>query len=99
MYRLPETTSIFTAELFAVHAAVKYIKNTNKKYVVLIDSKSVIDSIKYINKNPIVHSIYRLLKNRTIDITFMWIPSHRGIIFNEKADKLAKLALEKNIST
>ena len=62
------------------------------------DSKSVLEAIdSQENKNPLImdtlESIYKLRKRRKY-IEFCWIPSHIGIIGNEKADRAAKAALD-----
>uniref|UniRef100_A0A8D8XQG2 RNase H type-1 domain-containing protein n=1 Tax=Cacopsylla melanoneura TaxID=428564 RepID=A0A8D8XQG2_9HEMI len=51
------------------------------------------------NINPIALSIRKLLFDykRRYNIEFIWVPSHVGIPGNEKADQLAKEALNENI--
>ena len=45
--KLPNNTSIFTAEVFAIRSALLYIKNNNLKNVLMCtDSKSSIQSLK-----------------------------------------------------
>lgn len=62
------------------------------------DSKSVLQALQNINfKNNTSHlikirnSINKFVKNRGM-IKLTWIPSHCGIIGNERADTLAKEA-------
>ena len=42
--------------------------------------------------NEIYETLYRI-KNMNMQVTFMWIPAHRGIKGNEDVDALAKQAL------
>lgn len=45
IHRLPDYSSIFTCELFAIHIAMKYIKDLPNKYVILVDNRGVIEAI------------------------------------------------------
>ena len=101
--RLPKTASIFSAEAKAILLALNFIECTfHNQFVIFSDSKSVLQAIQNLNwKNPLIYSIlkkYDLLYNSNKRIVFFWIPSHIGIIGNEKADYAAKEALKKNIS-
>jgi ribonuclease HI len=37
-----------------------------------------------------IHASFKLLKGHQNDIKFQWIPSHCGVVDNERADDLAK---------
>ena len=100
-FRLCNGSSIYAAELTAIKEAVTWILNTennkNCQYVILSDSLSVLTSIKK-NKsdsrpnlfNELMMQLNRLEPNQ---IKMAWIPSHVDISGNERADKLAKEAL------
>ncbi len=101
--RLPNKASIFTAELEALASALRYIKHaiTNTKFVIFCDSKSVLQAITSKWDHPTVQIIMKFLVfihsiHKTV--IFCWIPSHVGIIGNEKADAAAKAALVKDIT-
>ena len=80
-----------------------YIKISRyKKFIIFSDSKSVLEAMA--NRkfdNPIVLRLvefYNELQSLGKDIILCWIPSHIGIPGNEKANKAAKQALNKQIS-
>ena len=101
--RLPDKASIFTAELEAIVSALRYIKITgkNNKFVVLGDSKSVLQALLSKWDHHTVQIIMRFLVFlHTVHKTviFCWLPSHMGISGNERADSAAKAALQKDVS-
>ena len=94
--RLPDNLSIFTAEATALLAAVKICVIQKRNNVVICsDSKSVLQALKNVY-NPTHHIIAQIQEEIPEDqnISFLWIPGHASIPGNEKADELAKLALE-----
>ena len=99
--RLPEQSSIFTAECYAVLVALKEIASRPKEnYIICCDSKSVLQAIGHFNTfHPVVLEMMEwlhLLKSRAIQVSFCWSPAHIGIAGNEKADSLAKAAINNN---
>ena len=76
------------------------------KLIILSDCKS---AIKCILRRSVMHhhhalmarvrSSVRALRDWNIRIALAWIPSHSNILFNEKADLLAKQALQQLPST
>ena len=102
--RLPDNSTVFSAELTAIKQALKYIKTSkHETFMILSDSLSslqAIDNEKW--DNPIIQSILEL-NQQIFDETdkfvdYCWIPGHTGIKGNEEADKAAKEALELKIS-
>ena len=95
--RLPDKSSIFTAELKAIDLALSNISNnTNTNFVIFSDSLSVLLALKNQNTdNNLVKNIklklHDILKHKSVG--FCWIPSHIGIRGNEYADRLAKESL------
>ncbi|XP_076047437.1 uncharacterized protein LOC143028972 [Oratosquilla oratoria] len=97
MFRLPNHTSIYIAELYGIYKALEYAQSdTHSKFVIFTDSLSALKSIKTGNhmENFLLGKIISTLSITSKSITLSWVPSHIGIFGNEKADILAKTALE-----
>ena len=93
-FRLPNHTSVFIAELFAIDKAIDFaLSTTHDKIVIFSDSNSSLHAIKSLNTraNEIQGNIIRKLENfGPKSITLIWVPSHVGIHGNEMADELAQ---------
>ena len=101
--RLPNHSSIFSAEAHAILLALNIIQQSpHTKFVVLSDSLSCLQSIHNKNlHNPLILDIcYKIHKLTTkgSSICFIWIPSHIGISGNSLADTEAKAALQLPLS-
>ena len=95
--KLPDSASIFTAEMTAIVQALEIVYNSKKKdFVIYSDSQSAIDSLKMYNTaNPLVRKAQEWLfwiASRRKALCFCWIPAHVGISGNEEADFYAKEA-------
>ena len=96
--RLHKDASVFSAELYALLAALTCVltNSLHKKFVIFSDSLSSLKAIEsIIPPNTLAYRVRyhcHLLKQKGKDIRFVWVPSHVGIPGNEKADKLAKRA-------
>jgi ribonuclease HI len=51
------------------------------------------------NKEPQYTSYQKMLDHEGPRFTLLWVPSHKGIPGNEKADQAVKEALDEDIST
>ena len=96
--RIPDGSSIFTAEAKAIDLALDLVDNCNScdKFIIFSDSFSVLQALNHTSsKNPQIQNI--LQKHHTISkyktIVYCWIPSHIGIRNNERVDKKAKESL------
>ncbi|KAG1672408.1 RNA-directed DNA polymerase from mobile element jockey [Nymphon striatum] len=95
--RLPDKSSIFSAESKALLLALDIVENsTYGRYIILSDSLSclmALDSMKYSHPTicDILVKLHLLTKSN--HVIFCWLPSHVGISGNEKADFAAKSAL------
>ena len=99
MFRLPDHTSIYIAELFAIYQAIELAQSdTHSNFVIFSDSMSALQSIQSGNQmgNFLLGKIISSLMTTNKSIILSWVPSHIGISGNEKADALAKSALENN---
>ena len=95
MQRIPDDSSIFTAEAKAVDLALDFIStcDANNKFIIFSDSLSVLKAMNHTSsKNPQIQKLlekcHELLTYK--EIVFCWIPSHIGIQGNEMVDKQAK---------
>ena len=90
--RINDEASICTAELLAIEAAIEYIwDSSDEEFMIITDSLSSLHALKSQKlNNPIVSNILHMCH-----IVFCWVPSHIRIQSNERADVLAKAALDK----
>ena len=102
--RLPDRSSIFSAELHAVFLAMDHIETSRKrKFVIFSDSMSCLQAISGKDwKNPLVQKVlerlHNLQKELNKSVIFCWIPSHVGIKGNEAADTAAKAGLDLRVT-
>lgn len=101
--RLPDHSSIFSAESRAVLLALDIIKQScERRFLIVSDSLSCLKSLENRNfQNPLIleilESLDKLIRSG-YSITFMWVPSHIGIDGNGAADATAKAALSLQMS-
>jgi len=94
--RLPESSSVYTSELFAIYTAIKYISTQPGNYILWTDSLSCVTSLcaaKCRNHHlvrKIQHAISELEAGKVI---IEWVPGHMGIQGNERADEIAKKSI------
>ena len=98
MQRIPDNSSIFTAEAKAIDLALDFIGtcDSNNKFIIFSDSLSVLKAMNHTSsKNPQIQKLlekcHELLAYK--EIALCWIPSHKGIQGNEMVDKQAKTSL------
>ena len=98
MQRIPDDSSIFTAEAKAIDLALDFIStcDANNKFIIFSDSLSVLKAMNHTSsKNPQIQKLlekcHELLAYK--EIALCWIPSHIGIQGNEMVDKQAKTSL------
>ena len=95
--RLPDNSSIFTAEAKAIDIALYHIRDqSEKQFIIYSDSLSVLKSLKDLHHtNPLIQQILKkyYYLSASKEIVFCWLPSHVNIRGNELADSEAKSAL------
>ena len=101
--RLPDSASIYTAELQAIKLALGLIDHsTGHHFIIYTDSLSSLMALKGNQfDHPYTFEIleaYSELVEMQKSVVLAWVPSHVGIKGNEKVDALAKEALDLNIT-
>ena len=98
MQRIPDDSSIFTAEAKAVDLALDLIStcDANSKFIIFSDSLSVLKAMNHTSsKNPQIQKLlekcHELLAKK--EIVPCWIRNHIGILGNEMVDQQAKTSL------
>ncbi|RLU23901.1 hypothetical protein DMN91_004109 [Ooceraea biroi] len=103
---LPCECSVYTAECFAIWAALDLARTTvgqeeyrsRRALIVFSDCSSALQALSS-NRLNVFKNIYVLRARRVhfdlqqrdnLQIVYVWVPSHRGITGNEMADILAK---------
>ena len=99
-YKLNPNSSIYTAELYAIVAAIQIINNhlqNHRTFTIVSDSRSALQAIETPSADhPIISEIQSSiieLNARRKTVHFCWAPSHVGISGNERADAEAKAAV------
>ena len=96
--RICDESSIFTAELGGINRALDHIAKNPRitgKYVIFSDSKSVLESIQNPenSKNVLIKklndTIQRIIQTSRKTVKFCWVPSHKNIAGNVRADSAA----------
>lgn len=95
-YRLPDECSVFQAELTAVFQAALLVAvsdESNKDITIYTDSQAAIKALE----SPVTNSkLVQLCKDKLKEISgrhrviLCWVPGHRDIPGNERADELAR---------
>jgi ribonuclease HI len=100
-YKCHSYSSVYSTELFAISKAIQTANTRhNTRIVVCTDSLSAVKGIQDTQtKNPLVIQIQDQLIETNCSVVIMWIPSHVGIVGNEKADMEAKQATKEQISS
>ena len=98
-FTLPPHATVYSAELVAISKTLSFIEVCDTTlHVIFSDSLSSLVALNNIfSQHPIVQDILKRLDSLYNDgkiVRLCWIPSHVGIIGNERADKAARRATE-----
>lgn len=105
---MPSKCSSYTAEAFAIKAALEImyneVENPAKHIIIMSDSQAVLKAYqnnilsvyhnRYVTEGKKI--CYNFKKELDKKVTLVWIPAHIGIQGNELADKLAKEAVDED---
>ncbi|XP_035224012.1 uncharacterized protein LOC118196661 [Stegodyphus dumicola] len=88
--RIDNRNSIFSAEAWAICKLLE-ILNPRDKIAILTDSNSVVSALSCVHRrsNSLILKLFERIKSFHY-LTVIWVPGHKGIGFNERADKVAK---------
>lgn len=98
-------TTSTTAELAALWLGLNTLDNVSKceKAVLLTDSRTALKLLGNLEDAPqharCIGQMARNLESKGWQIAFQWLPSHVGILGNERADRLAAEAHHTNVPT
>lgn len=88
--RLPDRIGVFSTELTAVISAMTYASDRRGRTLICTDSLSVVRAIRTNHRGIFNYILPRAGQDNVI---ILWIPSHIGIAGNERADQIARRAL------
>ena len=104
LYRLPDFCTVFQAEITAITMAARALLSlqTRPTYVkILVDSQAALRALlrSPIRSRTVSDAIEALNKLASVvrRVTLLWIPAHRGLFGNSRADDLAKLGAESSL--
>jgi ribonuclease HI len=101
-FKLPPEASVYSAECFALKEALRRCLSLQEKHIIVFsDSLSLVKCLaspqSLFCRNQLIIDIRLLLfrlKELDRDVVIAWIPAHCGIYGNERADVLAKRAVQ-----
>ena len=96
-FRLPDTASVFTSELYAIYQVLKHIRRRgHRKCLIATDSASSAMALRdQTTTSSLIMKILEILTDlysEGVEVKLLWVPSHVGVEGNEKADQAARAA-------
>lgn len=95
MARISDHSSVLSAELYAIYVALTFFSTAPGRYVMFSDSLSSLSAICHAHSRShfLVHHITSFL-SASDKFLLEWVPAHVGNEGNERADQLARSALD-----
>lgn len=103
-HRLPNESSVFQCEIFAIKEACTYIQIAEKlgtAVAICVDSQAALKALDSpLTSSKLVGECKHMLNHisEKYSVTLIWVPGHCNIEGNEQADYLARCGAEKHIS-
>jgi len=99
-HKLLKITSIFSAENYSIFEGIKLANTLETNDILIIsDSLSTLLALKNTPpRNEITSNIQACFVQTKKNIVFLFVPSHTGVIGNEKADKHAEQATKTTLN-
>ncbi|GBP39712.1 hypothetical protein EVAR_25536_1 [Eumeta japonica] len=96
-FRLESFCTVFQAEMFALHRAIKRVKEGKDRLVnIFSDSKSSLQMLTAPKTyNPLAHAARQDIRDIVAEgreVRLFWVRAHAGTTGNERADELARNA-------
>ena len=99
-FRLPDTSSVYQAEIHAIQSAAMYISTNQVQWPVFffVDSQAALKALnsETISSRVVLNTV-RLLNTIPCSVTLVWVPAHSNVVENEFVDGLAKAATEADV--
>jgi ribonuclease HI len=97
--RIQDYASVYVAELLAIQSAVRHgCQYPHHTIVVATDSRSAILALNTFRpKNQLVRDIRNQIAHCHKEVFLCWVPSHVGVPGNERADSLARSAIDNEV--
>ena len=94
-FRLPDHSTVFQAELYAIREAARYVCSRNIAWPLcfFVDSQAALLALqKEQILSRLVSETIAALNGIQTPVHLVWVPAHTGVFGNEEADVLAKEA-------
>lgn len=102
-FRLPNTCSVFQAEIYAIEKAAALIQDSTirpSNITICVDSQAALKAIesKTVKSKMVLKCRAALMNIEHHKVSICWVPGHSNIEGNEQADEMARRGSELDIS-
>ena len=92
LFKLPDYCTVYQAEAVALRESQKRVESREERRLMASDSRAVLSSVS--GQSRMTTLVAEIADGARAGDSFLYIPGHQGHAGNEKADELAKLAVE-----